>query len=145
MSAATINIVGKVFKVESTIAGTTPIAKITIPVDTGYGERKTTTWWLIKFFGKQGESALKAIQKGDWVAVSGKASVSVWTARDGSERCSAEVDGHYFERVGPRIPRESGPPAKEEPQNVVRGQLKSHLPHIHGNPGGYTDFPEDDF
>lgn len=113
MSAANINIVGKIFKIDSTASGNTPIAKVTIPVDTGFGERKVTTWWTAKFFGKSAETVLRSLQKGDWVAVSGSASVSTWTARDGSTRASAEVDATSFQRVGPRVPREATPPDPE--------------------------------
>ena len=113
MSTANTNIVGKVFKIDSTASGNTAIAKVTIPIDTGFGERKVTTWWVAKFFGKNADTVLRALQKGDWVSVSGQASINKWTARDGSERASAEVDATSFQRVGPRIPREAAPPDHE--------------------------------
>jgi single-stranded DNA-binding protein len=136
MSAANINIVGKIFKVDSTASGNTPIAKVTIPIDTGFGERKVTTWWTAKFFGKSAEAVLRSLQKGDWVTISGSASVNTWTARDGSTRANAEVDATNFQRVGPRVPREATPPERSDKRST-------------GRPG-WTDetntfLPDDDF
>ena len=137
MSTASINVVGKIFRIDSTAAGTTTIAKITIPVDTGYGERKVTTWWVCKFFGKSAETVLKALQKGDWVSITGQASVSVWTARDGTERSTAEVDCSYFQRVGPRVPREPAPPEQSDKRSTGR-------PGWTEEPDGFN-FPDSDF
>lgn len=80
----------------------TNIVKLTIPIDTGWGDNKTTTWWTAALFGKRAEAAAQYLRKGSWVAVSGAASVRSYTKRDGSTGNSAEVAVDDWSFVGPK-------------------------------------------
>ena len=44
----------------------------TIPIDTGFGDRKQTTWWRVVLFGKRAEQAARMLTKGTWVSVTGE-------------------------------------------------------------------------
>jgi len=85
----------------------TTVVKLTIPIDTGRGDNKTTTWWTAALFGKRAESAAQHLRKGSWVAVSGQASVRSYTKRDGSTGNSAEVAVDDWSFVGPK--QQAGP------------------------------------
>lgn len=102
MSAAHTTLVGRLARdpeSRTSNRGTT-IVKLTIPVDTGWGENKTTTWWTAAVFGRQAERAAQYLSKGSWVCVSGNASVRSYEKRDGSTGHSAEVAVDSWTFVG---------------------------------------------
>jgi single-strand DNA-binding protein len=80
--------------------GGTSICELTLPVDTGYGDNKTTTWWRAKLFGKRAETAAKYLDKGQWVMVSGSPQVREYTKRDGDTAYSCELVANDFAFVG---------------------------------------------
>jgi single-stranded DNA-binding protein len=122
--SAVIVIVGKVFKIENRkIHENLSCTSVVIPVDSGFGERKITTWWTAKIFGKRGEAALANLAKGDWVCVSGQASV-----RDGTSKAQPEVDVDSWRKVGQRAAQElaDAAPEPEPDPGRTRGQLAPH-------------------
>ena len=111
MSAAHTTLVGRLARdpESRTSAKGTTIVKLTIPVDTGWGENKTTTWWTAAIFGKQAERAQQYLNKGSWVCVSGNASVRSYEKRDGSTGHSAEVAVDSWSFVGNKQQEDSEP------------------------------------
>jgi len=65
--------------------------------NTGYGERKRTTWWRVKVWGKTGEYAMRSLVKGDLVTVAGEASVDEWKGRDGTKRVTLELNAQRLD------------------------------------------------
>lgn len=59
-------------------------------VDSGFGDKKTTTWIRFVMWGKRGESVLPYLSKGGQVAVSGELSNRKWTDKEGQDRYSLE-------------------------------------------------------
>jgi len=100
-STANITMTGRVTEVETRQTAKTTITTLTMPTDSGYGENKRVTWWKVKLFGKQAESASK-ITKGDLVMVSGVPSVATWTGRDGTKQSTPEVEAVSWNWVGPK-------------------------------------------
>lgn len=74
--------------------------KLKLPVDTGYGDKKTTTWWTATLWGKSAETAVKHLSSGRWVCVSGEAQVRTWENNDGSTGFAAELRTNGFSFVG---------------------------------------------
>ena len=85
----------------TTNKGTT-VCKLTLPVDTGWGDNKRTTWWTVSLFGKRAETAGAHLGKGQWVAVSGKPEVRTYEKKDGTQGFSAEMAADTFDFVGPK-------------------------------------------
>ena len=72
----------------------TSVCKLTLPVDTGWGDNKRTTWWTVSLFGKRAESAGQFLAKG--------AEVRTYEKKDGTQGFSAEMVADTFDFVGPR-------------------------------------------
>lgn len=104
MTTANMTLVGRLARdpdVRTSHKGTT-VCTLTVPVDTGWGDNKTTTWWRVSLFGKRGESAGQYLRKGSWVSVSGPASVREYDKKDGTKGWSAEVTANDWSFVGPK-------------------------------------------
>lgn len=83
---------------------------VAIASTNGYGERKTTTWVRVAFWGKQGESALAHLKKGSAVAVAGFMYVREWES-DGRSGSVLEMDGQRWEFSGPKTEPSARPSA----------------------------------
>jgi single-strand DNA-binding protein len=90
-----------------TSAKGTVVTTLTLPVDTGWGDNKHTTWWRVSLFGARAETAAKYLIKGSWVAVSGTPSVRTYTKKDGTDGVSAELSATSMDFVGPKPEREA--------------------------------------
>ena len=101
MGKASITIVGRLARDPElrTTAKGTQVCKLTLPVDTGFGDNKVTTWWSATLFGKRAEVAAKHSKKGDTVMVSGPPTVREYTKRDGDTGWSAELVASDFDFV----------------------------------------------
>ena len=79
------------------------LVELKIPIDTGFGERKSTTWWRVVLFGKRAEQAARMLTKGTWVSVTGEPKVDEYEKRDGSKGYQPEVRGFDWHFVGPKV------------------------------------------
>lgn len=78
----------------------TNICTLLLPVDTGWGDNKTTTWWRVSLFGKRADVAARFMRKGAWCCVSGSPTVREYEKRDGTTGWSAEMVADSFDFVG---------------------------------------------
>ena len=78
----------------------TNICTLLLPVDTGWGDNKTTTWWRVSLFGKRADVAARFLRKGAWCCVSGSPTVREYEKRDGTAGFSAEMVADSFDFVG---------------------------------------------
>ena len=110
---ATIVLTGRLAfdpEVRQTRGGDT-VCNFKVPVDTGWGERKVTTWYRVTVFGKRAETAGKHLSKGKWVSVTGEVAVETWQRKDGSgEGWTATVKAHSWDFVGAK---DSSSPARD--------------------------------
>jgi single-strand DNA-binding protein len=60
-------------------------------VDSGFGDKKVTTWIKFNLWGKRGESVMPYLTKGSQVAVSGELANREWQDKEGQKRYSLEV------------------------------------------------------
>ena len=86
----------------------TQMTTCTIPVDTGWGDNKHTTWWRVTIFGKRADVVAKHLQKGKWATFSGPVSVREYTKKDGTTGTSAEMVANDFGFVGNKSDNDSG-------------------------------------
>lgn len=127
MSAAHISLTARLARdPESRTTGSgTTVCNLTLPVDTGWGDKKQTTWWTATLFGKKAEVAMRYLQKGSWVAVSGNAQVRTYEKRDGTTGFSAEVTVNDMSFVGPKPedqPRAPGQPSASDVGRFNQGR-----------------------
>ncbi len=66
-----------------------PILRFTIGVSTGYGDKKTTTWWKCSAFGERYAKISSYISKGKAVTVIGEPSTQAWNDNNGLQRIDA--------------------------------------------------------
>jgi single-strand DNA-binding protein len=97
----------------------TSMVSLTLPVDTGWGDHKTTTWWRATLFGARAESAAQHLRKGSWVCVSGPASVREFEGKNG-KGYSPEVTASTWSFVGPKENHHDSPaPARRQSEDVI--------------------------
>jgi single-strand DNA-binding protein len=68
-----------------------PVLSFRVASDIGFGEKKTTNWFVCALFGKRGESLKEYLQKGQQVTVYGQLTLREWEDRDGNKKLSPDV------------------------------------------------------
>lgn len=58
------------------------------------GKNKKPIWWRVSVFGKQAESCLQYLKKGDQVTVTGAASINEFDGKDGEKKTSMEITSY---------------------------------------------------
>jgi len=97
------------------------ITNFTAAVDSGYGDKKVTTWVNCAMWGKRGEAVAPYLLKGTQIAVSGELTNREYTDKDSNKRYSLDVRVNDLTLIGSKqegsAPREQPPrqPAKQEP------------------------------
>ena len=76
----------------------TAIAKFTVAVDDGFGDKKRTNFIPVVAFGKTAESCEKFTAKGCRIAVEGKIQTGSYEDKDGHKVYTTDivVERHYF-------------------------------------------------
>ena len=87
------------------------LVELRVPVDTGWGERKVTTWYRVSAWGKLAERIDSARQKGFLskgtnVFVRGQFQLREYEKNDGSKGASAEVNADDVQIIF--APKDSG-------------------------------------
>lgn len=81
-------------------SGGDAIATFALAIDSGYGEKKITTWLNCSMFGKRGEAVAPYIKKGGQVAVSGELTNREYTDKDGNKRFSLDLRVNDLTLIG---------------------------------------------
>lgn len=63
--------------------GSTFVANFSLAVEVGWGERKHTNFWKVKFFGKGAEAISQWLLKGKQVSVTGNADIEAYQNSSG--------------------------------------------------------------
>ena len=99
------------------------ILKFSVAGESGYKDKKTTTWWNCVLFGKQAENMAKHLTKGSKVLVTGEPSVRAYTNKDGAEKWAAECVAKDVSFVGGK------PAAQAEPEQAqTEAEDSSEIP-----------------
>lgn len=75
------------------------ICRLSIATESGYKDKKTTTWWRVTIFGKQAETSAKFLTKGKPVMVRGEPKLREYE-KDGVKKQSLEVDADRITFLG---------------------------------------------
>lgn len=100
-------------------------------VDSGFGEKKVTTWIKFTLWGKRGTSVLPYLTKGAQVAVSGELANRKWQDKDGQDRYSLEVRLNDVTLIGGKPSSDSQPREAAQSQNKPKpsfDDLESDIP-----------------
>jgi single-strand DNA-binding protein len=87
------------------------VAKFTVAIDDGFGEKKRTNFIPVTVFGKTAENCEKYLAKGRLVGVQGKIQTGSYTNKDGATVYTTDVvaDRVEFLEWGERNERSSAP------------------------------------
>ena len=87
------------------------VAKFTVAIDDGFGEKKRTNFIPVTVFGKTAESCEKYLAKGRLVGVQGKIQTGSYTNKDGATVYTTDVvaDKVEFLEWGDRAERPAAP------------------------------------
>ena len=83
-------------------AGSQNVVETSLAVNTKRGDQEWTNWYRLSFWGKQGETALQYIRKGEPLFVEGRLLVRDYTKADGTQGYSLEVTVSDFQLMGSR-------------------------------------------
>jgi single-strand DNA-binding protein len=105
-------------------AGETEVATFRLGCTPRYFNRRTnqwadapTQWYTVNAWRSMARNVAESLKKGDGVTVVGRLSISAWTAQDGSERTTLEVEatsvGHDLRHGTTRLSRNEKPQREE--------------------------------
>lgn len=83
-------------------------------VDSGFGDKKVTTWIKYTIWGKRGESVLQYLAKGNQVAVTGELANRPWKDKDGQDRYSLEVRVNELTLIGGKKDGQQSEPRQQQ-------------------------------
>lgn len=69
----------------------TPVLQFSLAANSGYGDKKQTTWINCQLFGKRATTLEPMLKTGDRVGVTGELTNRKYTAKDGAEKYSLEL------------------------------------------------------
>lgn len=76
---------------ESSYIGETPVLRFSLAVNTGFKEKKTTSWYRCAMFGTRAKAVAPMLSKGKAVLVSGEPCINEYIGKDGQKRTSIDV------------------------------------------------------
>ena len=86
-------------------------------VDSGFGDKKVTTWIRFQVWGKKGDTVMQYLAKGSQAVVSGELTNRKWADKEGQDRYSLEVDVNSLSFVGGKSSSQHG---EQEPTTAQR-------------------------
>ena len=75
----------------------TPILKLTVASDFGWGDKKSTNWFNVSSFGKSGEALANILRKGSKVVVHGELQIRKTTSDAGVKYTNVDVRANNIE------------------------------------------------
>ena len=83
-------------------AGSQTVVETSLAVNTKRGEQEFTNWFRLSFWGKQGETAMQYVKKGEQLFVEGRLLVRDYVKADGTPGYALEVTVSDFQLIGGR-------------------------------------------
>lgn len=96
----------------------TAVAQFSIAVNSGYGDKQTTSWVNCAMYGDRAEKVAPYIAKGSRIGVSGEISLRTFKAKDGTEKTSLELRVNELTLLGNKDDK----PAKENKPQARKTQ-----------------------
>ena len=118
---------GRDVEVRHTQSGSA-VATFPLPIESGWGDNKHTSWLRCTLFGKRAEGGLiQYLVKGQQVAVSGELKVNQYQSREGVEKTSVDLIVNDIALIGGR-----------PQQQVQQTQQPAQMPAQGGQPAQQT-------
>lgn len=89
------------------------VVTFSVGVQSGFGDKATTTWARCSLFGKRGESVAPYLLKGQLVGVSGELSAREWQNKDGQTNTSIEVRVNDVQLLGKKDGQQQAAPQRQ--------------------------------
>jgi single-strand DNA-binding protein len=110
-----------------TLPNGNPVLQFTAAFDSGYGDKKTTTWLQCAIFGKRAsENLCNCLVKGTQVGLVGEIKLDEWQGNDGTTQKTLKMMVGDLTLVGDRQ-QQSQPQQNQPPQQY--GQPQSNQQH----------------
>lgn len=91
-----------------------------VGVQSGFGDKATTTWARCSLFGKRCESVAPYLLKGQLVGVSGELSAREWQNKDGQTKTSIEVRVNDVQLLGKKDGQQQAAPQRQAPRQATQ-------------------------
>ena len=109
--------VGKEPEFRETKSGDT-IATFSLATNSGYGEKKTTDWHRVVFFGKTADVVKEYVSKGSQLYVEGRISNRSYDDKDGNKKYVTEINGYSMQMLGAKGSTESESVSVSDGENI---------------------------
>lgn len=104
---AIIGRIGRDPETKFTTAGKA-VAKFSIAVDTGFGDKKATSWFDAVAWEKTAEFVDKYFKKGSKIAITGRLNQETWTSKEGEKRSKVVIIAERVTFADSKQTREPG-------------------------------------
>lgn len=94
----------------------TPVLQFSFALNSGYGEKKTTSWINCSIFGKRAQTLSDMLNKGDRVGISGELTNRKYTDKSGAEKYSLECRINDLTLLGSKSDTSYQPKENNAPQ-----------------------------
>lgn len=94
------------------------VAQFNFALNSGYGDKKITTWLNCSLWGKRAKSLAPMLLKGARVGITGELTNRPYTAKDGTERFNLEVRINDVTLLGGNSKSENNQSTPEFNQNL---------------------------
>lgn len=133
-------IVGRIGKnPESRTVGNTEVVTTSVAVETGFGERKKTTWYKLEIWGKSAASFMQYAGTGDLVVANGELTLDEYARKsDGVTKQIPKLNAREW-RLVPGGRREGGTSPSPRPKAPVPATPPPQ--HRHGDPNADPENP----
>lgn len=105
--------------------------------DIGFGDKKTTNWFLCQVWGKRGETLQQYLQKGQQVTVYGQLTLREWQDKEGQKRLSPDVRVNEISLQGGK--REESSEQKTPPPPGARQKYNDEMANRRPSPEDIED------
>jgi len=122
------------------MADKTPILNFSFALNSGYGDKKVTTWLNCSLFGKRAETLADMINKGDRVGISGELTNRKYQDKSGADKYSLELRVNDLTLLGSK-----GDTNTQASDNSASNDDKNHANQQTNTGSGFDDFGDDPF
>jgi single-strand DNA-binding protein len=117
---------GRDCEVRTTQKGT-KVTQFSVPVDQGYGDKKTTMWVRCSWFGERGERVAQYLTKGTMVFVTGTPSLNTYEGKDGF-KASLECNVLELKLMGTKGDKKDDTPVADNATATSRDMPDDDIP-----------------
>ncbi len=114
--SAQIQFVGRLGRdPESRTVGANAVTSLAVAVDVGFGDKRSTVWYDVSVWGKQGEAAKQNLAKGAQVFIAGEHEPREYQGKDGATKTAQGVRCTAWQFVGTRPQTQVAPAPQQRP------------------------------